>query len=234
VRAFAIGLLACLAAVGCSVAVDADRTQCETTSDCAARGADFANTVCVDNWCQAEPKWGCIGRASEKSDSPGPFRVTLQTVDIVSQTPLAGVTAEACRKIDVNCEQPVDMAVSDDNGALALNVARERDGLGFQGYVRFTRDGILPGIYVFTQPVESDLKVEPVRMASPAIAGALAAQIGTTIDPDRGLLLMYLVDCQDKPAEGVIFSTDADGAAAKFYSVNGLPAATATATDTDG
>jgi hypothetical protein len=215
--------------------VNADRRQCVTTSDCADRGAAFASSVCVNSFCEVEPKWGCVGAVADPKDAPGPFHVSLRVVDILTQEPMPGVSALLCRKIDVTCDSPFGPPVlSDEQGKVEFDVTRDTAGFGFTGYVRFTRDDVLPGIYIFNPAVESDLTIPSVQLASPTVAGLLAQQIGTKLDPARGLILLDSVDCQGAPAAGVTFMTDADDSAAPFYSVNGLPAATATATDDDG
>jgi hypothetical protein len=235
VRSLAVSVLASLLAAGCSVTVDANRKQCATDSDCVHRGDAFASSVCVHSFCEPEPKWGCVGVPAETKHAPEPFHVSLRVVDILTQEPMPGVSALLCRKIDVTCDSPFGPAVlSDDDGKVEFDVTRDAAGFGFTGYVRFTRDDVLPGIYIFNPAIESDLTIPSVQLASPTVAGLLAQQIGTKLDPARGLILLDSVDCQGAPAAGVSFMTDADDTAAPFYSVNGLPAATATATDDDG
>src|SRR4051812_43093761 len=56
--------LAALAAIGttaaCSVLVDADRKQCESTADCAALSGGQGDLMCIDSVCQDNPAWSCL------------------------------------------------------------------------------------------------------------------------------------------------------------------------------
>lgn len=74
-----------LASTGCSVVLKADAEQCETDADCAARGAEFACTVCLERVCEAK----------------------VEVVDLVSSAPLEQVTARLCSKYDPLCSSPL-------------------------------------------------------------------------------------------------------------------------------
>src|SRR5678815_2128361 len=53
-RSSAGWILATLCCTGCSLAINPDRTQCSSDKDCAARGAQFLNSVCVQSMCMAD------------------------------------------------------------------------------------------------------------------------------------------------------------------------------------
>jgi hypothetical protein len=204
---------------------------CKTDQDCRDRGASFAGNVCIGAVCGPEPTWGCLGEVPTPASGVGPFRVTLNVQDLVSQKPLAGVSARLCRKLDVNCEAPESATViSGDDGVVVFEVPGR-----FTGYVYFTRDDLSPGLYFFNPPVTADTNIAAVQLVSPIIASLLTSQAGTTQSSDRGLALLSTANCAGRPGEGVQFqSEDKDASSVIFYSANSLPVATATATDADG
>jgi hypothetical protein len=216
-------------AAGCSLSVDANRHQCSTDADCAERGAAFEKSVCIDSLCQVAPQWSCLSKALPVSTLPGPFHVKLQAMDIVRQTPLAGVTGKLCRKIDVNCATPDATQVSDSAGIISLDVTA-----AFTGYVWLTRDDLMPGFYFFNPPVDRDTEGLTAQMAPPVVGGLLAQQVGVTLDPERGLVLLSSYDCQGKAAAGVSFKMDGAQGSSVFYAVAGLPNTTVTSTDSQG
>ena len=117
---------------GCSLRVDANRVQCNQDSDCAARGAAFTGSVCKQNFCQSDEKWSCIGQAPP-SIQAGTYRQTLHVRDVLGSAPLAGVTAQLCRKLDLTCEKPISTTASDEKGTFSLIVESN-----FDGYVQLT------------------------------------------------------------------------------------------------
>ena len=230
------GVLPCVLAVSCSLTLDPERKQCEADSDCARGGAGFASGMCREGFCVAEPKWSCLGRANAQRRDNGPFPVTLHIEDILSQKPLAGVEARLCRKLDVNCDNPLsDPVVSGDDGVVGFDVWVEDPELGFMGYVLLTRDDVMPGLYFFNPPIDRSVEVPAVQLAKQAVASVLVQQVGLPYEPERGLILLSAFDCEGEPTAGVMLQMDeAHQGAAPFYSVNGLPASTATATDSSG
>jgi hypothetical protein len=237
-----IASLAVLA--GCSLTVNVDRVQCNTDSDCTKRGRAFAGSICEDSLCEKahqaieagveDKTWSCLDAPPVTSTATGPFHVTLHLTDIVSSTPLSGVTANLCRKLDVACTDPEGPAVvSDANGLVAFDVPA-----AFTGYVSLQEGTtIMPGLYFFNPAVNSDLDVPAIQLASPAIASALIAGLGAKEDSADGIMLLSVVDCTGTNAANVTmsFTQSADaGASVSFYSVGGLPNAMVTMTDTSG
>ncbi len=100
-----------LASTGCSVVLKADAEQCETDADCAARGAEFAGTVCLERVCEAkvevvDPKWGCLGNVAPLMGG-SMVTVAVKLLDLVSSAPLKQVTARLCSKYDPLCSSPL-------------------------------------------------------------------------------------------------------------------------------
>jgi hypothetical protein len=160
----------------------------------------------------------------------------LRVQDILTQQPMAGVQVQLCRRSDVNCDAPqVAPAMSDERGVARFEIESEDPVQGFTGFARFTREDIMPGLYFFNPPLEGASEVPPIQLLRLAVVGALMQQVGASLDFDRGLVLLSTFDCRDEPAAGVTLTTDDPTEFSElFYSVDGLPQATATATDDSG
>lgn len=217
----------------CNLVLDADRPQCSIDAECAARGAAFAGTACVDSFCQTpvDPKWGCRTKPMSADQESGPFQTSLVIVDAVSQTPLAGVGAELCRKLDVDCSAPLsDTVVSDEHGMVSFTVDR-----GFDGYVALTAPGISSTLYFFNPPVTGATVTKTVSLSSPGMMLLFAQEIGVQLAADRGTVIISAVDCEGKAAQGVSYSTTAgDGTTVAFYTVGQLPTTKTDSTDQSG
>ena len=227
----AIVAMLCLATSACSVAVDPDRVQCETNSDCSARGSAFAGSVCIESLCQPDPKWSCVGQPRPTATSSGPFQAPFLIQHLITQNPLTGVNATLCRKLDVTCDKILGGDIlTDEAGKVSLAVTS-----GFDGYARFQSPEIAPALYFFNPPVISDLPQFSLSIGGPEVIALLALQAGVQQQPDRGVLLINARDCTGAPAAGVqLTSSEDDALAQSFYSVQGLPSDKATATDSSG
>lgn len=216
----------------CSLVVDANRTQCSVDADCAA----FGNSICVQSLCEPkpippDPKWGCLGMPVQPSTATGKFKVDFLVRHLITQQPLPGVTARACRKLDVECTDKVgEQVVTDDEGKVTLTV-----DANFEGYVRFEGSSIAPGLYFFNPGVTSDLPQIPISIGPPDTIALLALQAGAKQSPDRGVALISVRNCMGGVGDGVVLSSSVhDDLAVPFYSEAGLPSGSATQTDTDG
>lgn len=190
---------------------------------------DFARTSLMEAGSRVDPRWACLDAAPEASAvalGASPV-LTLAAVDIASGAPPEGLTARACRRLDVDCLAPVvsGVTLADDN-ALHLQVPR-----GFDGFVELTSPTSVPTMYFVNQPMLVD-RVESFRLLNPLGQQALATQVGVTLEPDLGHLLIRVFDCDGAPASGVRLSNDRGGEPFSF--VNGLPNTGADVTTADG
>jgi hypothetical protein len=160
------------------------------------------------------------------------FETTFRVQDILTQEPLSGVVARLCRKLDTDCVVPESTSISDVQGNITFDVPASFT-TGFSGYVLLSRDDLLPCLYFFDAPIIDDRKPLVVQLSTLRIATLLANQIGVDFAPDRGVVLLSAVDCQDEAAAGVSYTSN-DDAATTFYSIAGLPNTKATATDANG
>lgn len=227
----AIALAISIAECGCSLTIDADRQQCVTDGDCRAHGTALELSVCKKSICVPDPTWACATDTDPTSDvGKGPFVVTLPVVDALSQLPMAGVTANVMRKIDVAGTTPLGApAVSDASGRIQLTV----EG-GFDGYLTLTHPDIAPSLYFFNPPVTKSGEVTTIRLTTSATVAALFQSVGRTFDPTRGVVILTAEDCKASGLADVSFVVSGLDDVANFYSVDGLPTTTTTATDSSG
>jgi hypothetical protein len=211
----------------CSVAIDSDRVQCESDSDCAAYG----DSVCAESVCVAGPKWACLDAPVPQTSTGPSHTVPFLVQNIVTQMPIAGVSVRLCRKIDITCEGPVsETLLTDSAGQVSFAVDD-----GFEGYANFEGEGIIRGLYFFNPPVTTDLPSASIAIGSAQVMGILTTAVGTTQQPDRSIILVRVLDCTGAPASGVILAAEgADPESVPFYSEAGLPSGTAQATDDAG
>jgi hypothetical protein len=156
--------------------------------------------------------------------------VRLPVVSTLDQSPLAGVEATLFRKIDVAGSLPLSApSVSDANGMIDLSVEA-----GFEGYVTLVHADLAPSLYFFNPPIEKDVTVSPVRLATPSTVTALFQNVGRNFDPTRGVVVLTVEDCRSKPLAGVSFVVKGVEGSTNFYSVGGLPTITTSATDISG
>jgi hypothetical protein len=223
--------LVLLACASCSALVDHGRQQCNTNDDCQQRGGSFANSTCVDNVCEADPKWSCVGQLSWPPAESRKFNVTIHIRDLITEDATPNVTARLCRKVDTMCAQPVPGEFTGNSlGDLLLRV----DG-GFDGYVEIKAPDKMPGLYFFYPPVAEDREIPFVPLFHPAILNQFAMLGMKTTLPDRGHVILITYNCLHSPAEGVrLVSANADDKSSTFYVNKGLPNLAATETDSSG
>jgi hypothetical protein len=220
-----------LAAAGCSVLVDPDRRQCSVNGDCKRFGVAYADATCVEEVCVPNPAWSCVGRVKWPAPKSGKFTARLPLTDLVTEQPAKGITARVCRKLDVDCTQPVSSgAVSDESGTLAVELEA-----GFDGYIELRGPGYMPGLYFFYPPIDADREVQFLPLLSPAVFGQFVMLAGHEVEPDRGHLLLGAYDCRNQPAEGVRFSSqESDDKTFAFYLIKRIPNVSAKVTDSAG
>jgi len=228
-RSSALLVLPLLGALSCSVLVDANRVQCKTDDDCKARGASFAQSSCVNALCAGSSKWACLENPPASMGGAGPFRVTMHFADLIKKTPVVGVRADLCRKLDVSCADPAVTATSDAMGNVSLSPV----DAGFSGYVSLKGDTTIPTLYFLNPLVDRDQDIPSLSLYSPPARQGLLSQLGG--DSARADVLLSAWDCQGKPASGIAFAlTPPMPGAIAYYLSSGLPTHNSTMTDATG
>lgn len=217
--------------MGCSLIVDSDRHQCTTDNDCKLKGTPFTGMVCQESICREPSDWSCLGSVVWPAAQNNLVTATLYLKDLVTDEPVAGVSARICRKLDTTCNQPITAGLtSDAAGALVVQVQA-----GFDGYVELSPSQKLRGSYYFYPPLTSDRKVPYVPLLPLSSLSSLAGLGGTQLLADRGHVFLGTYNCLSQPAAGVrLRSNDFDASTTPFYLIKRIPSMTATSTDSDG
>ncbi len=237
-RPSAIVIVVVCLGVGCQVLVPSDVYQCTTDDDCAARGAAFESTTCVERVCAplpattaadadadasgpavdaspVDPKWGCIG--SVKWNAQSESEQVLQRwrfVQLLSEAPIKGLRVRACSRLDLQCDRPVVEADSDERGYVTMNVPKY-----FDGFVLVPAPPSLPDLmptinYVLPPPETSMNPTEEIainrsiHLATTNDFNVLLVLAGSSADAAHGHLLGHAIDCAGAAAAGVFLHSD--------------------------
>lgn len=158
------------------------------------------------------------------------FAVSLPLRDAVSQMPLVGISARLCRKLDIDCANPLDETDSNEQGMLEFQLPA-----GFDGYAELNDPAIVPALYFFSPPVRSDQTMPAAHIAGPLVVAGLVQQAGGSFGEEYGLLVLTTEDCQGAAAPGIRYeSPQIDDDTRAFYSIGGLPTTSSTGTDETG
>ncbi|MGH1342860.1 MAG: hypothetical protein ACRBN8_14960 [Nannocystales bacterium] len=157
--------------------------------------------------------WGCVGNVVwDEEDEAVPARLGLHFTDSQFQD-FEGASLNACRPLDLDCEEPLSTAVSGADGVAFIDVY-----YGFDGYFRAPPPAETPDVFPFilySSPPPFSLEEESrggdVLFIDPATIGALAALSGVELVPDSGLIFFTAFDCDDELAADVTVSVSPVG-----------------------
>jgi hypothetical protein len=226
------------AASGCTLLLPTAQTQCGSSDECADKGAG-SSLVCVDGLCVASDAelpdgtdWSCLGSVPE----PGSEQVTFDALvtDFISRSPIVEVEARLCNRFDVQCDAPIDGAITPlGNGVLRVTAAAN-----FPGFIELSSPGRLPTLAMLDPYRNHDatsLRGMAIPMPSQDTLDTLAGLLRTNADGNRALLLAIAFDCSAQPAAAIqldITSQDPDSLVFRLGR-NGFPSR-ATETDPSG
>ena len=222
---------ALLTTSACTVLVDYSREQCFSDDDCRARGPAFSGAVCVDSVCRADPAWECLGKVNWPPPPRAQVTITLGIRELVSEAPVPTVTGRICRKLDIECAQPLMSGLKvDASGDLKVPVEN-----GFDGFVEIRAPGYIPGLYFFYPPVDGSKEVPNIPLFSPMVIAGFAQAGQRMLVPNKGHVMLGAYDCQGRPAAGVkLSSEDGDAETSAFYVIKKFPVTNADGTDSSG
>jgi hypothetical protein len=234
---FAAGAALCALLVpvaGCSLALKTDAEQCTTDADCAARGSDFAGTICKDNVCvekpeagpPPDPKWGCIGNVAPLMAGQIDT-IKLQLLDLITQTPVQGLTVKVCNKYDPTCTKPLATPMPDAMGWVSASIASD-----LEAYLDISGGGYMPAV-VFLDHVAAGKNTD-ILLITPEEVMGLAQIAKVTVDPTKGLVLGRTVDCTGTRTAGVSVTLSPSAGETRFYVINNTPTPNASQTDNGG
>jgi hypothetical protein len=260
----ATALVVASAALACSLLVPVDDKQCASDTDCTARGPAFAHAVCQDQVCVAAAdgdaggdagEWGCLDDPPEMTSLSANVTITFSIFDavdpistagptggsdftVLAYTPVPGITMEACNNLDPECASPATPAEVTDDGGHATFTVKDN----FTGFFRLTSNTTIPSrLYMGQHQADASTFAPPAAILAPEEAMLLATALGKTmdLDPDAGIghIFLFVYDCFDRHAPGVVFDLPVEDAGASYlpwYLRNDFPDPTATETDSLG
>ncbi len=196
---------------------------CVMDPDCAAYGPDFVGGRCVGSMCLPNPKWRCEPPAPLSGDK---LSLKILVRDSLSLSPLTGVRAQICQKLDLDCVEPSLQVTSDREGYFVFEVPST-----FAGYVQIKDAQFYPALYSLPAVLPSDGELQPLPLIDATVANALALALGGLLDDSRGHLMLIAEDCFGMPLAGAAFeSSQADASTVQFYVRDLLPVLDATET----
>ncbi len=239
-----------LALTACSLLVDSNESACAIDSDCTARGTAFAGARCEANRCVspalAHDAWVESGQAAEDAGS-GPWRcagsikwggadptrsllVTLPFWEYLQSVPATGLLVKTCALADLECSVPASQGLTNAAGVVSLSTYA-----GFDGFFLATpmgSDDWFPTIVRVLPPPLGDINIgNTAAEHSDVLSTIVLSNIGQTLDPERGHLVVQAVDCDGALAPGVVITVaSADSASFRFYTRERAPAIELTST----
>jgi hypothetical protein len=192
--------------------------------------------------CQPGQSWECLATpvAWPKAPPAGTITFSVTFVNFTAEAPFVGSAVKACSKLDLTCQNPLDVATTDASGTVTVTVPA---GLsGFDGYLDVsggkaggTGSPVFPALWYPVPFIVADGSRGPTTLLGADEFTTLTMATGTTLDPNRGHITLNAVDCAFGPAAGVSFVVDsADQSTVSYYLIGGVPTTTAMATDQYG
>jgi hypothetical protein len=177
------------------------------------------------------PKWECLRHivtARPPATAPA-IRITYTFRDYETSRALVGLSVRACLGTDLQCTQPiVAPVVTDGNGQATLQFG----GNLFDGYAEVTGLGYGP-VLLYFPPLSKDFVTRPMPIPSTFTLAKLSAAI-VPAQPDRGRMVVQLLDCSGEPAPGARVALDPSEGSTGFYFSERIPSLAATETDAFG
>jgi hypothetical protein len=216
--------------LGCSLALDASRVQCQNERDCTSEPGGLAAARCVDGLCEARPEWSCVNGPGSTLAASSSVDVALPVVDLLARDAAEPIEASLCRKLDVNCEAPTQSMTMSGTGDYPLSLER-----GFEGYLSVRGGAVVPTLYFLSQPLEAGERLPTLTLLSEAVMGSLAAELGVPLMEGRGLALFSVQDCDGALTPGIALEAhEADAETTRYYDRDGLPTVPAAVTGAEG
>jgi hypothetical protein len=224
----------CAAYVFCARACSGDSA---CLGDCNSRhpsGIALAQPfgTCTSTACGAvcgSHSWDCVGSVQWPPPG-GATTLRLVVTDFLKGTPLVGLTATACNRVDADCTlSPIATKATNLDGVVEFDFAST-----FDGYVQVTGAAIQQALLFLPHPITGDF-TQSWSILSGDEYTQLAPLIGHTLDPARGHVIVQTRDCLGAtPAGLTLRAAPSDQATVVFYVAQGLPDKAAMHTDGSG
>jgi hypothetical protein len=219
---------------GCEAWLDVQAAQCKVDRDCVGLfGREYTcggDGVCVaparDAGTDSGPhlqlpaRWACAAEpaADFVPDPDRSVTVRMDAVDVNTLRVPMDLVSKACNVGDVDCASPLlsDVRPGDD-GFLEYTVP-----YGFEGFLTFDAPGFVPSLSYANRPYLANLTTSGPALSSEDSLQDIGEHSGREIDPDDGVLIVEVRDCNDAAGDGVKF--DPIGDQTPFYFDGALPA----------
>jgi len=214
---------------------------------CASDGGDdnalvnaafLAGALCYQP-CLIGEDWSCVNHVVWPPATSTTQQVTLTLGDLSTSnsSPVAGVSARACKAGDESCSPPLSTGTSDDAGMVTLPNLVSSFPLGFAGHFELLPPAAyVPSIFYLSFP----LSVTDARLSLSLVPQTSFDQAFTDLNitplAGRGHVWVVVEDCLQLPASKVVVKPDGltDPSARIVYVANGDPSPAATSTDPSG
>ncbi len=188
-----------------------------------------ANQDCAYE-CGLGKSWGCVGKTGPIRTESGPISFPLTLFDS-SNKRISNALVYTCRTIDVNCDSPIDVDITDDAGTVEVNGTMGANG--FPVRLEIQSDPYLAAMVTYARALSGAPFFNGLLLLKPEEIDLLADGLGTTILQDKGHAYLRIYDCATGLAPEVTVSTSQTDAT-PFYFRNNYPTVTVDKTDYSG
>jgi hypothetical protein len=176
--------------------------------------------------------WDCIGEFPSPTFTDGPgFNGTIRVTEFLTSAALEGVLVKVCYKSDQNCDVPIDEGTTDADGNVPLLVPTDAPH-----YFDLTGAAVASHmVFLLGPPTAEDFNL-PLNALSPETLDLFFSVLNDTQLPERGLVGLATIDCQNARAEEVTFELETfdDMTTLGYFTAQGLPDLELTATSLSG
>lgn len=176
--------------------------------------------------------WSCLGLFPAPEFSPGPGHTgTVKIVEFLSSSPLTDVLVKACYKSDLDCTSPIDEGTTDQSGNVTLLTPSDAPH-----YFDLTGPNVAPHMVFLLGPPTADDFNLTLSALSPDTLSLFFSILEETNEPDKGLVGLATIDCQNARATDVVFEIEPTDPATTlgYFTPQGLPDLDLTATSLAG
>lgn len=187
----------------------------------AGNGAASANWSCLDSFGREST---LIPRSTEQR-----WVYSRRFVSYLDGRPIPQLSVRACQLADIDCQDPVTVAgPAGAEGWLDLTLPE-----GFGGYLELSAPRFVPGLWFLGElsPTKGSYEY-PISLVDLQTATEFSIAVGTELDPSRGLIFLYVFDCDGVPAADIQFTSDRNDS--PWYLVTNIPSFATSVTSAHG
>jgi hypothetical protein len=177
--------------------------------------------------CQYGGSWDCIGKVTDPLAPANVINLTVNVRNLAAsaQMPLPGIHVLACGPADTACANPVASGDTDAQGNAVL-VLPSASG-GFVGHFELTSpvdagaDSYAPLLYYLAYRLSAPASSLQMSMLTESLFASEIALGGTTVDPERGSVVVAAYDCALDLAPNVALQASGTDSESRFLYLSG-------------